>query len=157
HSPLQALCEMRRVLKPGGFLVVSSDNLWRLTSWFDPMFTPALARCRGWVASALRERGWIPMPDTPPPTMQSTREFDRWLVQAGFNPTNSATLGFGPFTLFRRNVLPDRLGIKLHGWLQSRAHAGWPVFQHSGAHYLVAATNSGPGAGEQALPMLRST
>ena len=157
HSPHKALSEMRRVLKPGGFLIVSTDNRWRLTNWFDPMSNPGLARYRNRIASALRKRGWIPMPDTPPPTMQSTREFDFWLTQTGFSRTNSVTIGFGPFTLFRRNVLPDGLAAKLHGWLQGRAHAKWPTFRQSGTHYLVLATNSVPRTGEQALPMARNT
>lgn len=93
------------------------------------------------VASALRNRGWMQMPETAPPMMQSPRQFDRWLEQAGFQPIKSATTGFGPFTMFRRILLPHRLGTKVHGLLQHLAYAGWPVLRRSGAHYLVPAKN----------------
>jgi predicted ATP-grasp superfamily ATP-dependent carboligase/ubiquinone/menaquinone biosynthesis C-methylase UbiE len=139
HSPHKALREIFRVLKPGAFLVVSSDNRRRLTHWFDPIYNPALASFRKLVASTLRKWGWMRMPKTCPPTMQSTPEFDLWLTEAGFTLTNSATIGFGPFTLFRRDVLPDRIGATLHGCLQRLADAGWPWLRNTGAHYLVLA------------------
>ncbi len=146
HSPHQALSEIQRVLKPGAFLVISSDNCQRLANWFDPIYNPALTRCRNLVTSALRKRGWMQMPHTSPPTMQSTREFDRWLEQAGLQPIKSATIGFGPFTLFGRNMLPNRCGARLHAWLQSLAYAKWPLLRQRGAQYLVAATNPAPTA-----------
>ncbi len=156
HSPHKALSEIRRVLKPGGFLIISSDNGHRLTNWFDPIYNPALARYRNLVTSALRKRGWMQMPHTSPPTMQSTREFDCWLAQAGFSRTNSTTIGFGPFTLFRRNLLSDRASAKLHGWLQSLAYAKQPLFRRSGAHYLVAATNLPTATGARPLLTARN-
>jgi predicted ATP-grasp superfamily ATP-dependent carboligase/ubiquinone/menaquinone biosynthesis C-methylase UbiE len=141
HSPHQALSEMRRVLKPGGFLVVSSDNRRRLVYWLDPIYNPWLVSWRNLVTSVLRKKGWMRVPHTTPLTMQSTGEFDRLLDQAGFKQVKSATIGFGPFTLFRRDVLPDRWGIKLHEWLQRHADAGRRMFRKTGAHYLVAATH----------------
>jgi predicted ATP-grasp superfamily ATP-dependent carboligase/ubiquinone/menaquinone biosynthesis C-methylase UbiE len=141
HSPHIALREMRRVLKPGGFLIVSSDNSERLNHWLDPTFNPVLTPFRKMVASALRNRGWMQMPDTTPPMMQAPREFDRWLERAGFEKVQSTTVGFGPFTFLRRIVLPDRMGIKTHGMLQRLAHRKWPLVRSAGSHYLVAARN----------------
>src|SRR5262249_45409650 len=139
HSPEKALSEMRRVLKPGGFLVISSDNRRRLTYWFDPIYNLALAPCRNVIKSALRRRGWMKMPHTAPLLMHSMREFDRCLEHAGFSKLTATTIGFGPFTFFRFNLLPDRLGTKLHDLLQRFAYCQVPVFRQSGAHYVVAA------------------
>src|SRR5262245_43384290 len=149
HSPHIALKEMRRVLKPGGFLIVSSDNSERLNHWLDPTFNPVVTPFRKMVASALRNWGWIQMPDTTPPVMQTPREFDRWLDRAGFEKVKSTTVGFGPFTFLRRIVLPDRVGIKTHGKLQRLAHRKWPLVRSAGSHYLVAARNPERPSGER--------
>jgi D-aspartate ligase len=141
HSPQKALIEMRRVLKPGGFLIISSDNSERLSYWPDPIYNPLLAPCRRAVASALRRRGWMRMPHTVPPMMQAPRQFDGWLDQAGFERVKSTTIGFGPFTLFRHNVLPEGVGIKLHALMQRLAYREWPLIGRGGSHYLVAARN----------------
>ena len=139
HSPRKALAEMQRVLKPGGFLLISSDNSQRLNYLFDPICNFKLAPCRNLVTSFLRKRRWMRMPDTTPPMMQPPREFDSWLGQAGFKKIKAATIGFGPFTLFRRTILPDHAGAGLHRRLQKLAYAGWPLLRNGGAHYLVAA------------------
>lgn len=141
HSPKKALAEMRRVLKPGGFLVISSDNSQRLTYKFDPFFNLTLAPARNVITSFLRKRKWMRMPETTPPMMQPTREFDCWLSEAGFQKLKAATIGFGPFTLFRRQLLPDHTSARLHRRMQKMAYAGWPFLRESGAHYLVAAVN----------------
>jgi D-aspartate ligase len=140
HSPHKALREMRRVLKPGGFLLISSDNSQRVTYWFDPIYNMALAPVRNQVTSFLRKRKWMRMPDTTPPLLQPTDEFDRWLGDAGFEKIKAATIGFGPFTFFRRHMLPDRMGTWLHQMLQKLAYSGWPLLRKGGAHYLVAAS-----------------
>jgi len=139
HSPHKALAEMRRILKPGGFLVISSDNSHRLTYWLDPIYNLALAPCRNRLTAFLRRKRWMRLRETAPPMMQPTREFDQWLAEAGFEKLRGATIGFGPFTLFRRHMLPDRMGSGLHRMLQRCADSGWPLLRQGGAHYLVAA------------------
>jgi hypothetical protein len=52
------------------------------------------------------------------------------------------TLGFGPFSLFRRTVLPESLGIALHHRLQRLAEQNVPLFRSTGAQYLVLSKKS---------------
>ena len=49
------------------------------------------------------------------------------------------TLGFGPFLLLSREVVPQELGLKLHSKLQHLADDGFPLLRTCGSQYVVLA------------------
>src|SRR6266516_6332060 len=140
HSPAAAVREMARVLQPGGYLVVNADHRYRLSFLLDPLHTPPLAPLRSAAKRALGAVGlWHPRPDVVPATYHGIAEFDRILADAGLERLRGSAYGFGPFTLFGRRVLPERLGVRLHLWLQRLADRGVPLVRSTGAQYMVVA------------------
>lgn len=64
--------------------------------------------------------------------------------------TPLATIGFGPFTFWRRPVLSEPEGMRLHRSLQGAADRRVPLVRSTGAQYLVLAhkaDDSGPDIG----------
>jgi hypothetical protein len=49
------------------------------------------------------------------------------------------TLGFGPFSLWRRPLFPEPVAIGVHRRLQSLANRGTPVLRATGAQHIVLA------------------
>jgi ubiquinone/menaquinone biosynthesis C-methylase UbiE len=140
HSPPLAVGELARVLEPGGHVVISADHRNRLSFWLDPLYTPPLAPVRAVAKRVLGAAGlWHPRPDVVPATYHTIREFDRLLAAAGLVRVRGAVYGFGPFSLFGHEVLPERLGVRLHCWLQRLADRGVPLLRSAGAQYLVLA------------------
>jgi SAM-dependent methyltransferase len=145
HSPAVALREFARVLKPGGHVLLSSDNPYRLSHWLDPRLTPLAAPAKRFARLVARHyrdgrRG------------MDVRAFSsgalaRLLRGAGFGIDKCVTLGFGPFTLFARRFLPERVAITVHRRLQTMADRGAPILSATGAQHLVLATLHGPGNG----------
>jgi len=137
ERPLRALAEMHRVLRPGGFAVVSATNRWSLVRVLDPhpLRNPLLAPIGKFVRDlwpSRRNRG-----PGEAITVHGTREFDRLLTGTGFESVQARTYGFGPFTMFQRPLLPDRQAIALHAWLQRLADRGVTGLRTMGTQYLV--------------------
>lgn len=136
HSEAAAVCEMTRVLKPGGSLIVTADNAARLNRLLDPRSTPALAPLRLAIKRlfrAARPAGLVVKKHYP-------WQVDRLVRAAGLEKIESRTIGFGPFSLFDRKLLPEAAAVKLHRRLQSLADARIPIFRATGSHYLVLAS-----------------
>ncbi len=140
HSPLQALQEMSRVTQPGGHLIISADNSWRLNHWFDPVNNPLVTAVRSGLTRLFVRRqtsnsnhGHVPI------QMLTVPHFDQLLASAGLEKVQGMTVGFGPFSVFERKLFPDAVGIKLHRILQDRANRGWPLLRSAGSHYIVIA------------------
>lgn len=134
------LREIYRVLRPGGSMIVSIDTKWQLREIFDPLMNPSLAHPRKFVSYLLRRRR------SEPPVRAyriSLKAFRRVLKAEGFEEQRGVTLGFGPFTFFGREVLPDVLGRKLHDWLQAIALEGAPILRSLGSQHLVLARKIG--------------
>jgi ubiquinone/menaquinone biosynthesis C-methylase UbiE len=140
EQPELAIHEMARVMKQGGYIAFTADNRARLNVLLDPWLNPALAPLKRGVKIALHRVGLRRLSSKDAGATSHSRRFiDKALMHEGLAKTKSMTLGFGPFTLFRRTVIPESLGIRLHHCLQYLANRGIFGFRTTGAHYLVLA------------------
>jgi ubiquinone/menaquinone biosynthesis C-methylase UbiE len=138
HSPSLAMAEMARVLQPGAFLLASADNRAALTGFLEPLENPLLHPVKEMLKGTLEERGRrrrAAKRNRP----VSRRELDQLIASLGLEPVRWKTLGFGPFTFFRRRLLPDRLGATLYDRLQALADRGATGYRRAGAQHLFLA------------------
>ena len=133
-SPRVAIGEIQRVLRPGGYAILTSDNRYRLTFLIDPRMNPP--------GRALKEaaRRVVGLPRyTGPHRYDAPRMIERLVREIGFHIESTRTIGFGPFTFLGANVLPERAGIRIHHALQSLADRRIPPISHLGAHHILLA------------------
>lgn len=130
-----SLREMARVTKPGGSVLVTMDNRWALHRLLEPRVNPLVMPWKSAVARMLVQAGWIAA-KTQARTW-SIRETDRALERAGLKKKRGFTLGFGPFTVWKKSVVSGPRGIRVHEWLQDLANKDWGGIGNAGAHYLV--------------------
>jgi ubiquinone/menaquinone biosynthesis C-methylase UbiE len=124
--------EMVRVVQPGGYLIVNTDNRLRLNNVLHPFAWARLAGLRvpDWLAF------WRKKDISPIANMCFTRDFDSRLPGYGLEKCAGRTLGFGPFWGIAR-VLPRSVGVNLHRILQRLADRGIPPFRSTGSQYLT--------------------
>jgi ubiquinone/menaquinone biosynthesis C-methylase UbiE len=136
--PELAMQEMARVTRPGGHVLITADNRARLNNLLDPWLNPLLSPLKRRVKGALDRVGLRrqSLKDVGA-TCHSRRFIDKALARVELVKIRSMTLGFGPFSLLRRTVLPESLGIALHHRLQRLADRNVPIFRSTGAQYLV--------------------
>jgi ubiquinone/menaquinone biosynthesis C-methylase UbiE len=140
HDPEQALREMARSLQPGGYLIVSADNRYRLNHLVDPLYNPALRSIRRVGGQLFDKMGWRrPAAKGAPVQMHDLRSFDRFIEAIGLEPIRTMTFGFGPISLMGREVLPQAIGVKINQALQGLADHGLPGIRSAGSQYLVVA------------------
>ncbi len=140
HSEAQAILEMERVLRPGGFLILTADNEWRLNFLLDPLLTPVFAPLRRTVKNILQKFQPEPNSGKFHVKRHTPDQINSLLAVAGLRVLKSTTVGFGPFTFLKKPILPDRAGIKLHRQLTRCANRGTiPGLKRTGLHYLVMA------------------
>jgi ubiquinone/menaquinone biosynthesis C-methylase UbiE len=138
HSPRAGMAEMIRVLQPGGFLLASADNRAALTGFVEPLENPLLHPAKEMLKSALEENGRRQRAAKRNRPV-SRRELDRLIASLGLERLRWQTLGFGPFTAFRRRLVPDRLGAKLSDHLQAAADRGARGYKDGGEQHLFLA------------------
>jgi len=138
HSLDKAVLEVARVIRPGGYLITTADNWWRLNHWLDPRYFPPLGPARKGFRGLL-EKLSLRKPSVAAAKLHSIREFDASLTGGGLQKVEGKTVGFGPFTLFGKKIFADATGVKLHHQLQSLADHGTPVLRSCGTHYIVLA------------------
>jgi ubiquinone/menaquinone biosynthesis C-methylase UbiE len=139
HDLRRALAELCRVLKPGGNLIVSVDNISsvRMRSMLD---FPVIFRG---VARRTLEKAHLLLPKPAERTAEahfySAREFEMHLRQAGFEELRYVGFGFGPFTWWGRE-LPPRLGVSVHSKLQKYSDRRVPFLKRVSSQLLFLAT-----------------
>jgi ubiquinone/menaquinone biosynthesis C-methylase UbiE len=137
ERPEAALAEMQRVLRPGGYVIVSTANRWKLTYRFDPLYSQDLLPLKRPIRAVIERSGrW---PSAPQSFLLSLPETDRLLAAAGFDRLAGTTIGFGPFTFLGRPLMSRDLSAKLHMRLQLLADRGVSGLRGAGTEYLVLA------------------
>jgi len=143
HSPAAALTEMARVVKPDGFVLFNSDNRFRLNHVIDPWFTPVLAPLKQVAKRIALKLGYAER--GAPNHYYSYTTLERLLADVGLVITRCRALGFGPFSLFGRQLLPEAVSVGVHRRLQDLADRGTPVLRSTGAQHIILASRSESG------------
>jgi ubiquinone/menaquinone biosynthesis C-methylase UbiE len=140
HDPAAAVTELARVLAPEGTIILTADNRRRLNRFLEPREHPLLEPLR-LARRRLREgAGWVPE------GAQSYRHeagvIDALLAGAAITVLRRTTVGYGPFTILGRRVLPEVAGTRLHHALQlaGERHAR---LRGTGWHYIAAGVKDG--------------
>ncbi len=136
-QPERGLREMARVVRPGGYLLVTAFNALQFPCLIDPARHPLVRPAARRVRRILEAKGM--RQPTASVTYHRPAAFDRLLEANGLTRLRQATVGFGPFTLLGRPMLPDPLAIRLHRRLQHAADRGLPLIAGTGMFYLVLA------------------
>jgi ubiquinone/menaquinone biosynthesis C-methylase UbiE len=138
ENPERAIMETVRVTKPGGYIILTATNSWSLNQILDPLCFPALRPMR-WQIAEMLEKMNIWGRSKPRQHRYSIKDIDALIRHAGLHKLEGKTLGFGPFTIFKRNLLPNSVGVKVHQKLQSLADSQFPVIRSAGVVYVVVA------------------
>ena len=140
HSPQEAFSEMARMLRPGGLLLVTAGNRWRLNALLDPWLSPPVQPAKK-VARAILRRFRKPQPEQLglPLRLDSLRQLEDWLSGAGLVKIKVTTVGFPPLTFQGRPILAERTSIRLNNWLQGLADRNMPGIRSSGMDYIILA------------------
>ncbi len=136
--PQKGLSEMARVLRPGGFLLVTAGNRWRLNDVLDPWGCPPLQPAKK-VIGAIFRRFRKARPDDAglPLRLDSLREVDRWLSRIGLLKIKATTVGFPPIRLRGRPIFGEQRSIRLNNRLQELVDRDVPWIRSSGMDYIV--------------------
>lgn len=143
EDPHVAVREMARVTRRGGHVLVTDDNRYRLHSFFDPWLNPGTAALKRIARAGLARTGlYRPSGHSLGARLHSSRYTDSALADAGLAKMRGATVGFGPFTFFRRTILPSSYGNTLHHRLQRLADRQVPILRSTGSQYVVLASKA---------------
>jgi ubiquinone/menaquinone biosynthesis C-methylase UbiE len=144
QSPSEAISELARVIEPGGWLIVSCAHSGALVYLLDPLNNPYLKKVRLTVKAAMQavglRRSSVPSRRA---LMLKRRELDNLLAAAGFARVDWRTIGFGPFSMFGRHLMPNSWGLRVNDALQSLADTGTPIARSAGMGYIVMARKTG--------------
>jgi ubiquinone/menaquinone biosynthesis C-methylase UbiE len=127
HDLKKAMLEIARVLVTGGHIVMSSINRYGAYQLIDPLTTPAFKLIRKSARRALERSGLCDPQEKPEPHNHSIAEFKTYLQQSHMVDIKNTPLGFGPFTFLQHNLLPNRIGIKVHYKLLQYANTRFPI------------------------------
>jgi ubiquinone/menaquinone biosynthesis C-methylase UbiE len=135
EKPELAMHEIARVTRPGGYVILTTGNWTGLIGFLDPVHNPMLKPLKQGLNKVIKLVGLhyrVPIVNS-----QFCRDVDKTLASIKLDKVRGKTLGFGPFTLFNRTVIPHALGKWLHIRLQLLADRNVPGFRSTGKHYLV--------------------
>ncbi len=141
EQPGNAISELYRVVKRGGYVILTAANTWCLSQILDPLCFPGLRPMRWQIANILENLN-IRKRAKPRLHWHSIKEIDGLLRRSGFQKLAGRTLGFGPFTLFGHKLLPEPAGVKVHHKIQSLADRQLPGIRSFGVGYIVCAQKS---------------
>jgi ubiquinone/menaquinone biosynthesis C-methylase UbiE len=140
HSPKQAMTEMARVLSPGGYALISVDNLFRMPDLLDPRRNPIGVTVVRWLGDALRRTG---LRRAPRSNGLSRRDapgtVETYLAGLGLTEIRRTTIGFGPITFWNHPIVPEGASVRLHRALQGLADRRVPVIRDLGGHWVILA------------------